>query len=165
MHNQDMGDTVSVEWHKGLWGGTCSRSLWSATTAVQEILWDLTGTWENLRKFTLNMSHVKSFCNSNVVLLHKSCHNVKKSFVSLKLLQRNLLPLSNNKLFLWLIVDQVELFPFKNNGLDWPGNIHILSSSERRTGQVSAKPCQHKYSVSLPCQLFIFNIHKRKNVS
>lgn len=103
MHNQDMGDTVSVEWHKGLWGGTCGRSLWSATTAVQEILWDLTGTWENLRKFTLNMSHVKSFCNSNVVLLHKSCHNVKKSFVSLKLLQRNLLPLSNNKLFFWLI--------------------------------------------------------------
>lgn len=62
-------------------------------------------------------------------------------------------------------VDQVELFPFKYNGLDRPGNIHILSSSERRTGQVSAKPCQHKYSVSLPCQLFIFNIHKRKNVS
>lgn len=59
-------------------------------------------------------------------------------------------------------MDQVELFPFKYNGLDWPGNIHILSSSERRTGQVSAKPCQHKYSVSLPCQLFIFNIHKRK---
>uniref|UniRef100_K1QG84 THO complex subunit 2 n=1 Tax=Magallana gigas TaxID=29159 RepID=K1QG84_MAGGI len=40
-------------------------------------------------------------------------------------------------------VDQVELFPFKYNGLDRPGNIHILSSSERRTGQVSAKPCQH----------------------
>lgn len=30
-------------------------------------------------------------------------------------------------------VDQVELFPFKYSGLDRPGNIHILSSSERRT--------------------------------
>lgn len=57
----------------------------------------------------------------------------------MKSLTRNILPLIKQLDIIFVIdkliqqVDQVEIFPFMYNGLDWLGNIHILSSSERRT--------------------------------